>query len=1059
MKAMGEKWIAAWKQRKRVMRLCPVAILAIMLLIVMELTQQNSERLLTIELVLGVVIIAAMLVEMLMCALARREQALNDLQQQVAQDKNLQTQLVTRVVEQFPGVVFWKDRDSRFLGCNAALAQLAGRNSPDEIIGCTDFDLPWTHEESEQYRADDAAVMQSGQARLKIIETQTLADGSLHYLETSKVPLANNDGEIVGILGVYTDITERVLQERELQQHREHLQEMVDERTQTLRRMVDELTQARQQAEDSVQLKSEFLATMSHEIRTPLNGIIGMTELLLESALNHKQRAQAKAALHSAESLLHIINDILDFSKIEAGKMEIDPVAFDLMTLVEDLAELLAIRAREKAVELIVRFRPDVPRQVIGDAGRIRQILANLISNALKFTDKGYVLVSVTMEPDMPVSDDRLWFRLQVEDTGIGIAPDVQTRIFDKFAQADASMSRQYGGTGLGLAICRELVQVMGGSIQLDSVPNQGSCFWVSLPLEHDSALPQPQTPTALAGQRLLIVDDVAINHTLIGEHCDRMGIRWSGVSCAEAALAALQQAVQMQDPYQLVIIDYLLADMNGEQLAIRIRRETSTPDCALVMMTAAGVSGYTRHFKQAGFNGFITKPLRIGEMFALLELVWQEFVNGNRGSLLSVEHLINLRSQQMTHRDVSFRAPSILLAEDNRINQSIAEEILLSAGCCVETVTNGRQVLKRVEENPFDLILMDCEMPEMNGFEASEILAQWKKQRRIDAIPIIALTANTHKEERTRCMDVGMSDYLAKPMRKHEMLQMIAKWLPHAVETTQDEHRPHYHNQTILLAEDNRINAIMATEILQDMGFAVTHVSDGVQAVAHAKLSSYDAILMDCQMPQMDGFDATRAIRQHEAEQQKAASIIIALTANAMQGDRERCMAAGMNDYISKPARKQMLGDVLACWLTPSRIGAVGADKAADAIDHQLLATYQEVSKQHFTEGLQYYLDDGARIISLLQNKAAPPALQDRVALAHTLKSASYTVGATEVGELAFLIEQEGRERLSSGALSIYIPSYRIDQLRHAFEVTADFFRQLIHEESSAVKAAYDPD
>lgn len=982
-----------------------------------------------------------------------KEQALQQMRVQVISDKQMQEQLIERVVDQFPGVVFWKDRELRFLGGNMALARMAGFDNPKELIGLTDFDLPWSREESEHYRADDMQVITSGVPKLAFIETQT-GPGGLRYLETSKVPLTNGNGVIVGVLGVLSDITGRMEQEQELKQHRDHLQDLVREQTRELVRTIDDLTAARAQAEESARLKSEFLANMSHEIRTPLNGIIGMSELLLESQLNHKQRTQARAALHSAESLLHIIDDILDFSKIEAGKLELDPVAFDLMTLIEDLSDLMAVRAREKAVELIVRFRPDVPRHVIGDAGRIRQILANLMSNALKFTDKGYVLVTIALDASAG-QDGAIRLALHVEDTGIGIAPQVQEHIFEKFSQADASMTRQYGGTGLGLAICRELAQVMGGQIFCESEPGKGAHFWVNLPLQRDRQAAASTVDPSLEGLRVLIVDDVRVNHALIGEQCERMGMIWHAKDCATDALHEVVRAAQAQEPYDMVIVDYLLADMNGEQLAMHIRRNTEIPDCALVMMTAAGVSGYTRHFKEAGFNGFITKPVRIQEAFELLALVWQEFTQGNRRTLLSVEHLINKRSQQMTYRDMTFRSPAILLAEDNRINQGIAEEILLSAGCRVETVTNGRQVLSRVEESPFDLILMDCEMPEMDGFEASHILSEWKRQRRIDAIPVIALTANIHKDDRVRCLDAGMSDYLAKPMRKHDMLQMIAKWLPHALEQSKDSAMARYDGLPLLLVEDNRINAIMATEILEEMGFDVTHAGDGAQALEQVSGASFAVVLMDCQMPVMDGFEATRSIRRREQEVQGAPQLIIALTANAMKGDRERCLEAGMNDYISKPVRKQLLADVIGRWVTPTGYSRTHiTEPEQNPIDEQLFATYKEISKQHFSEGLRYYLDDSARILSLLLDADHPPALADAVSLAHTMKSASHTVGAIEVGELARMVEQEARERQSKGTVQDALPAYRIEQLRTSFEVAAVFFRRCLEQEEAAATA-----
>lgn len=539
------------------------------------------------------------------------------------------------------------------------------------------------------------------------------------------------------------------------------------------------LKAAQEKAEEANRLKNDFLATMSHEIRSPMSGVLGMAELLLESKLSSEQRAYTKTIINSGESLLNIIEDILDFSKIEADKLEITPMPVNMLDLMDDTCILYAPKAREQAVEIAVRYVPGTEQFVYADPVRMRQIVGNLVNNAIKFTNKGYVIITVKEDKIEKLPDGRICLVISVEDTGIGISEEAQKRIFEKFTQADASTTREFGGTGLGLSICKRLVEMMDGTINVSSIPGKGSIFTVRLALtrNREEVFVTPKSPI-LRDLRILIVDDLDIIRTMVSEQLTLAGLRCNTAQNGEEALEMMMQASKINDPYKIVLIDYLMPNMNGEVLARAISDENILRDACLIMLTAAGNPITADVFARKGFSAYISKPVRTKVLVETLAVVWEQYRKGRKDVLIRVDSQ-NFALEHDLIEIIELQNRHVLLAEDSRVNQAFAEDVLTQMGCFVTIVSDGQQAVQALLKEKFDLVLMDCQMPVMDGFEAARRISVLKKQGQIPAhVPVIALTANAMKGDRDKCIEAGMDDYLAKPVRTKDLRDKVYHWL-----------------------------------------------------------------------------------------------------------------------------------------------------------------------------------------------------------------------------------------------------------------------------------------
>jgi two-component system, sensor histidine kinase and response regulator len=625
--------------------------------------------------------------------------------------------------------------------------------------------------------------------------THDIAEGNLDH----RVDISTRD-EINDLATAFNQMVERLRHSRsEIEHYQQNLEGQVVQRTIELQHATDRALSLAQQAEEANRAKSQFLANMSHEIRTPMNGILGMAELLLDSGLTDRQYRFAKTVYRSGEVLLQIINDILDFSKIEAGKLELESVEFNPREIVEEVVELLANPAQIKGIELACLIHEDIPFSVRGDSGRLRQILTNLIGNATKFIQQGEVFVQVQLDPlaangltlphldnqeETPDTRHTCQLRFSIRDTGIGITPEQLSRLFQPFSQADGSMTRRFGGTGLGLAIAKQLVEVIGGTLGVDSTPGKGSTFWftVQLPVVQHRAQGMSAPARGLEGVRILIVDDNATNRAILHHQVSAWNILDESADNGTHALELLRAAARQGTPYDLAIVDMHMPEMDGLMLTRHIKADPHLANIPLVMLTSADAYDEIEAARQAGITMYINKPARQANLRnALLAAM-----NPLDSTSIPTQTTSSVRevgtTTQAAARSSTFANARLLLAEDNSVNQDVALTMLEVLGCQVEIAYHGQEVLKALARTTYDLVLMDCQMPEMDGFEATKAI---RSQEAVvtatprSRLPIIALTANAMAGDRERCLSAGMDDYLSKPFSQEKLREVLSRWLP----------------------------------------------------------------------------------------------------------------------------------------------------------------------------------------------------------------------------------------------------------------------------------------
>jgi CheY-like chemotaxis protein/HPt (histidine-containing phosphotransfer) domain-containing protein/HAMP domain-containing protein len=791
-----------------------------------------------------------------------------------------------------------------------------------------------------------------------------------------------------------------------------------------------DLESARDEALASSKAKSDFLARMSHEIRTPMNGVLGMAELLRDTQLDEKQHRFAKTIYESGESLLHIINDILDISKIEAGKIELDIAPFDLQNMVEECLDLLAESAHNKGLELLCDIPRDTHIHVRGDPARLRQVLINLVGNAVKFTDHGEVVVRVKT---LTAAGGKQSYSFEIEDTGLGISPENAELIFEPFTQEDGSLTRRYGGTGLGLAISKQLVELMGGEIGVKGTPGSGCTFWFTTELEEDQTPASESKRQLLAGKSALIVDDNSTNIEILTHRLEGWDIEVQSASSGDAALEVLNDSARPGAPFDIMLLDMAMPGMDGLQLAQAIRKVPTYADVPIAMLSSISRNNVVHEESTAGPDDWLAKPVRQARLHdTLVSLLGR--ADRQQGS----------STKDFTRRDDGAddaqTGLQILLVDDNDVNLLVAGGMLGALGHRFVSAAGGAEAVETFKKRRFDAVLMDCRMPGMDGFEATRIIREWESQQGLEPTPIIALTAHALQGDRELCLAAGMSDYLSKPFKMEQLDSVLSENTAKEVESSPTASAlaaANDSNYRILVVEDNRVNQQVARAMLEGLGYASESAGDGDAALAALENSRFDLILMDCHMPGRDGYDTTSEIRRREQQSPSSTRIpIVALTADFLETNRQLCLDAGMDDYIAKPYTQAQLQAILDRWLSgddeqepvPVAIDSDGFSEFSESIslgsiNAQALEEIRQLDTSPGSTVLRdivvSYCASSSKLMLQLRNAIAERDTKLVEQLAHCLKGGSGQLGATLLAticdEMIFSAKHSDLQRLEA--------------------------------------------
>ena len=644
-------------------------------------------------------------------------------------------ELLQSLMDNIPDLIYFKDKESKFTRINRAQASLLGLKSPEEAIGNTDFDY-FPREQAEKTFSDEQEIFRTGSSLINKIEIILPPGGSPLWMSATKIPIRDENGNVSGLVGVSRDIT---------------IMEMTREN----------LKIAKEKAEESNYAKSQFLANMSHEIRTPMNGVIGMADILSYTNLTPEQQSYLDIIIKSGNSLICIINDILDLSKIESNNLKIEVAPISIRDIIEDVADVLIVAANNKNLEFANYVDPLIPEIVQGDTIRLRQILINLVNNAIKFTPSGEVFFSAELEES---TENGFKIIFKVRDSGIGIPENAKSALFQSFSQVDNSATRKYEGTGLGLAISKKLAEMMGGSIGVESEEGKGSLFWftacfgVGVEIE---PVPKPQK-LMIDGLNVLIVDDNKTNRFIFSKYLDTWNCKHQETGDGNTALQMMVDAAGEGKPFDIALLDYQMAGMDGLELAKRIKANPVIESTRLILLSSVSDIILPNQVRQKGFKSSLNKPVKLKDLYSVISMV-----TGNKEESSPVQKLRNIETSANLR---------ILIVEDNPINVKVAQLIVKPFAALLDTAINGQLAFDRFREEKYDVIFMDLQMPVLDGYKATQMIRKYEQSNNRSPVKIVAMTANAMKEDRELCLNIGMDEYLSKPFRTEDMINILKK-------------------------------------------------------------------------------------------------------------------------------------------------------------------------------------------------------------------------------------------------------------------------------------------